>query len=91
MVFDVRVSCRVRLCASLATGCECRGTTLRSKGKASHMKHSVTSVLSRNYTSSCRTTPNQIMVLGLPRRGCRNINPWRRSGFLVAVCNCKMF
>lgn len=87
-VLDVRVSCKVCLCTRIATECECLETTLRSGGKIPRMKWSLNEVPGMMSTTRCGTTPNQVQVLSLPRRGWRSINFSRHNGCLLVARRC---
>lgn len=64
-VFNVRISCKVRLCASITTSCECQETTLRSAEKIPQMKRFMNEVPSKISSARCRALLDLIKVFGL--------------------------
>lgn len=79
------------VCANIATGCDCHGTSLRSEGKIPRMKRSINAVPRRMSSARCGATPNHTRVFSSARRRCRRINPSRGSSYFVAVWSCGMF
>lgn len=88
MLFGVRASSEIHLCAIIAKVCECQRTTSRSTEKKPRMKRSTHEVQSGISTARYSATLNQMRVLSSPRRGWRKINPSRVSGCFFVACSC---